>query len=94
MTVDDTLAAVTTAPAGDPSSWPNPAGARHAAKALLTEFSSDDLRRDAEKYGHPEMFLAVADAMDELLAEGFDPAAFAAKLHAGNVSAQSPAEEA
>lgn len=83
-TLNDTPAGATTALPGDPSTRWNPAAARHVAQALLAEFSSDDLRGDAEEYGHPVMFRAVADAMDELLAEGFDPAAFAAKLRAGS----------
>jgi hypothetical protein len=82
-TLNDTPAAVTTDP---PDREITPEAARHVARAYLTEMTPAWVRDHArgEDCESPNMFLAIADAMDELLAEGFDPAAFAGKLRAGN----------
>lgn len=92
-TLNDTPPAVTTAPS---ESEFDEGVARIAAARLLAEgHTAGSVREYAARNPKADyMFLAIADAMDGLRAEGFDPAAFAAKLHAGNAPAQSPAEEA
>jgi hypothetical protein len=55
-------------------------GARQAARIYLAEgFTPGEMRSGPAREGTPKhrrMFRMIADAMDALLAEGFDPAAF------------------
>jgi hypothetical protein len=107
-TLDDTRPAVTADPDGQDL---DPEIARYVARLYLTRMTPSVLRDRADRVAagrsdpeFREMFLAIADAMDELLAEGFDPAAYAESLRPGDagpvsgipasgIRAQSPAEE-
>lgn len=57
-------------------------GARQVARIYLTEMTPGDVRGHARAATrrHKRMFRMIADAMDALLAEGFDPAALAESL--------------
>lgn len=50
-------------------------GARHTAGVYLAAGMPSSWLREHGSYMAPEDRLAIADAMDELLAGGFDPAA-------------------
>jgi hypothetical protein len=55
-------------------------GARQVARIYLTRSTPDEIRSGPALEGTPKhrrMFRMIADAMDALLAEGFDPAAVA-----------------
>jgi hypothetical protein len=82
-TLDDTRPAS----AADPSDWDlDPGSARYVGKLYLTRMTPAKLRaRIASGRANPEfagMFTQIAKEMDALLAEGFDPAAYAAELRA------------
>lgn len=78
-TLNDPPPAVTTDPPGREIATE---AARHVARAYLGEMTPAWVRDHARggDCESPGMFLAIADAMDELLAEGFNPAAFAKSL--------------
>jgi hypothetical protein len=77
----------------DPAEWAlDPETERSVARLYLTRITPAELRDRVASgvcgLGFVGMFRAIADAMDALLAEGFDPPALAAALRAG---APSPA---